>query len=222
MIEIERLSQAQRMLAEARDVADFRDLRDYSTTMRAWARSRGLGVESENQAAEFILRAERGAGKELARMAEAGERVGRGFPKGVPHDEHGRVPVGPGLWERGVNLASLGISRQDASYWMALAAMQDDAFDEAIARALKPGPDGRVRRLSKMEIYRQSVPRGPNLSDAPMNDDPVAPFEMLRAQIVGFLAAGINRLSPDDVIGVGKLGIRLVKAARAEMDRRGL
>lgn len=221
MIETERLSQAHRMLSEARSVADYRDLRDYSTSLRAWARARGLGIESENQAAEFILRAERGVGQELTRMRVAGERSGRGWPKGVPHDEHGRIPAGPGLWEKAVRLSDLGISPQDSSYWQALAAMQDDAFEAAIADALKPGPDGQVRRLSKAVLYRLSR-RGPSHHDAPVKNDPVAPFEELRVHIAGFLAGGIDRLSPDDVVGVGKLGVRLVKAARAEMDRRGL
>lgn len=217
---VAQITKAQRMLSEARSIAEFRELRDFSTSLRAWARARGLGVESENEVAEFILRSERGAGKELIRMSEAGERSGRGWPKGVPHDEQGRIPEGPRTWDQGVTLADLGVSNQDASYWMALAVMQDDAFEAAVAEALKPGPDGRVRRLSKMSFYREAGRAKDGLRQR--QDDPVAPFEELRAHCEWFLHEGLSQFAPDDVVGVGKLGVRLVKAARSEMDRRGL
>jgi hypothetical protein len=211
------LSNAARMLAEARSIVDFRNLRDFASSLRTWARARRLGVEAENEAAVFVLRAERGAGQELARMAASGERSGRGWPKGVPHDDDGRVPEGPGTWDKAVRLTDLGISGQQASEWQRLAMVDDGHFERMIAEALAPSSDGRVSRIAKRRFY--PWPEYGHKASAPKND-PLTPLFLLRTYADQVIGSSLARLPSSDVSDIGKIGVRLVKAARAELDSR--
>lgn len=72
-------------LANATTVEDFRGVRDMASAARAWAKARGLGIQSENDAAEYILRAERRIGQVLETLREEGRLAQRG-PTGVPAD----------------------------------------------------------------------------------------------------------------------------------------
>jgi hypothetical protein len=60
-------------LATASTVEDFGRIRDVATAARAWAVSRNMGIEAENRASEFILRAERGMGQSLNSLREQGK-----------------------------------------------------------------------------------------------------------------------------------------------------
>jgi len=215
------LSQAHRMLADARTVADFRDLRDFATSMKAWAQSRHLGVAAENEAAVVILRAERGAGRELLRMAEDGERARRGDPTGLPRDKRGRIASGP--TECLVTLRSMGIPMSSAANWQRLAEPSDEHFERMLTEAREPDDNGLVKRIAKKRFYpwpedRRDYSNGANYR----RDDPLTPLFHLQTYASQVLGASLERLSSDDLVSIGKLGVRLVKAARAEMDRRGL
>lgn len=203
------------MLAEARDFSDFKALRDWATTLRAYGRARGLGIEAENEAAEYVLRAERGAGAELIRMVETGERPQRGgLWKGVAHDADGRVPRGPlsqdnAPWK--TTLRKLGISGNDAMDWQRLARIPDQDFENLLKTARRMG------RVSKARFY-QRVTGTLRRSDY-QGSDPFG-FESFRAAAKFLLDEGLRKLSPDDLNTTGKLAVELVKATRAEMDRR--
>ena len=95
------------------------------------------GIENENEAAEIVIRAERGMGAELARMAETGERQGQrdGASTGVPgqHTLATREQL-DAMGRRLVTLESLGLNHNQSSAWQRLARIPDDQFDLIIRR----------------------------------------------------------------------------------------
>jgi hypothetical protein len=98
-----------------------------------------MGIETENTAAEIVVRAERKMGAELLRMKWFGER-----------DPGGRG----GLADRvSVNLSALGIPDQQSSRWQRLARLSDEEFDYEIARARDL--DERIARVNFYRLARQ-------------------------------------------------------------------
>ena len=203
------LSVAERKLAEARSIGDLQELADFATSLRAWAKSRHLGIEAENEAAVFILRAERGIGAELRRMMEDGTRATHGARGGVPsRGWDGERPT----------LKMLGISRSQAQRFQSLAYIDDAEFERRLAERLAPSPDGKVERLAKSTFYW--TPR-PHVVGRGVAHDPLTPWLLLRTYASKVIESSMARLSSEDVSEIGKIGVRLVKAARAELDSRG-
>jgi hypothetical protein len=147
------LGEADKALALATTVPELKDLRDTFTAAKAWAKSRGLGVEAENKASECILRTERKIGAELIRMAAAGERA-------MP----GNWKVRDGGTEQNVSadafltLPELGIDRVDSQNWQRCARISDDAFERMIEAAQLTR-----ERIAKINFYR--VPKDPEAPD---------------------------------------------------------
>jgi len=69
-------------LANAETIEDLRGVRDMASAARAWAKARGLGIQSENEASEYILRAERRIGQNLISLREDGLFSIRGMQSG--------------------------------------------------------------------------------------------------------------------------------------------
>jgi hypothetical protein len=180
---------AERALAEARTVADFQAVRDTAEGLRAYAKSRGMGVEAENMAATVILQAERGIGAELDRMSEAGERRARGSNQ---HHSKGDEP--PGLPE-------LGISMKQAHLWRALAKLwTDEQFEQALRVVRATG-----ERIAKVDFYR-----GPKTQERvqrqAMRDieeelaaDDASPLVDQFELAANVLAAGLQQLPNDEL-----------------------
>lgn len=211
------LSKAERMLAEARSIADLRELRDFASSLRAWAQSRHLGVEAENTAAVFILRAERAAGQELIRMAEGGQRAVKGRFVGDQPRVKGRIAKGGG--SDLPTLAQLGISPTASANWQRLATVSDEHFERMLADALAAGADGTVSRIAKKRFYPWPEDRREYAGEH-RKDDPLTPLFHLRTYADQVIGSSLVRLSSEDVSEIGKIGVRLVKAARAELDSR--
>jgi hypothetical protein len=141
---------AQRALAEATTLPEMKDVRSWAEALRAYARSRGMGIDAENQAAEVVIRAERKMGGELARMAEAGERA---------------TQAGNNL-QALPRLQDLGIERHHAEDWVRLATIPDEDWDSLVVELLANG-----ERLSRMDFVRayfgdRKYPREPLRDDA--------------------------------------------------------
>ena len=159
------LTEADRALALATSIPEVRELRDQFTAAKAWARSRGLGVESENKATEYILRAERKIGAELIRMLEAGERVSRA---------DGRQSMSPQTGDiKPETYQSLGIDWRDGGKWQRVALISDDEFEERIRKS----KDGR-ERIAKFNFYRTLYKRR---IDGSPETPPDEGFDMFRA-----------------------------------------
>jgi len=132
---------ASRALAEATTIDEMRDVHAFAEAMRSGARTRGLGIEAENEAAELIFRTERKLGAELRRMADAGERKTDAGP---------RHQVAP-------SLDDLGVTTRQSWTWQQLATIPDDAFEEVVAEA-RSLPD---QRLSRVDFIRAWFGRQP-------------------------------------------------------------
>ena len=123
---IERLSQADRALAEAIDVAGSIRLVADATALARWAQAVRAGLEHERQAAIFVLRAKRNAGQRIAEAQERGEVATRADGTAI-RDHVGdddKVPA---------TLAEIGVTRDQSSEWKRLASEWTD--DELVAAA---------------------------------------------------------------------------------------
>lgn len=129
------ISEATRMLAQAKTLEDVRSIRDLAEAARVYARARDLGIEAQNQATEVRLRAERRAGELLAQASEAGQRV-TGRPEKV---------------SEAATLSDLGITRDQSSDWQAIAALPEPEFEAHIAATVAAG-----KPLTTAAAVRQS------------------------------------------------------------------
>ena len=145
------ITEADRALALAASVPELTDLHDKFTTAKTWAKTRGLGVDAENKAAEYILRTERKIGAELIRMLEAGERAQHGG--GTPGQE-GFSKLGlPTLAELLGGQDDKSTVRDNAAAWQRLARMPEDVFETMLAEV-----KATRERIAKINFYAASRP----------------------------------------------------------------
>ena len=163
------VSAGTRALAEARTLDEIRDVRAFAEAMRAGAKQRGLGIATENEAAELVVRSERKMGAELTSMKgsgalitskQAGER-GVARRRGVEEQEHG-----------GLTYADLGISyNEHPERWVQLATIPNDAFEE-IMQEVRELPDVRLSRVDFIRAWFGKAPKaGPVVSDRAEADE---------------------------------------------------
>ena len=161
---------AARALAEAVSIDELKQLRDQFAVAQAWAKNRGLGVESENKAAEYVLRAERRIGQSLIQLKVAG-RLCEGQPSSVGSPDSSRVL-----------LEDLGLTRDSSSNYQRVAVIPDDEFEEMLARARAA-----KERIAKINFYL--APKGPR-------DEPETPedkgFSTFRAGAYHLLGWRVN------------------------------
>jgi site-specific DNA-methyltransferase (adenine-specific) len=136
-----RLDRAGRMLAEAKTLDDVLEIRDLAEVARQYARTVGLGLEAQNQAAEVKIRAERMAGVALAEL----EKHGGGRPGKTP-------PIVGGVSEvprTAPTLAELGISWNQSARYQAVARVPESEFEAWLARTKARG-----RELTSVELLQ--------------------------------------------------------------------
>jgi hypothetical protein len=156
---LEPISLARQALAEATTLPDMKSVRSWAEALRAYAKSRGMGIDAENQAAEVVICAERKMGAELKRMVEAGERRTHNTPFA------GRKPSGELiLGDREVGLEDLGVTVIQSRDWRRLATIPDEGWDAVVADAYANG-----ERLSRMNFIRAYF--GPNQKRDALRDD---------------------------------------------------
>lgn len=121
-VALEKLGQAERMLAEAKTLEDIKKIQNLAAAAETYARAAKLGHKAQNHAAEIKLRAERKAG-ELLVMMERGvpKPGGRTMPDVGHSSEYAKV------------LSETNTTRQDASRWQAEAAIPAERFEAYIA-----------------------------------------------------------------------------------------
>jgi hypothetical protein len=115
-------------LEEAETLPDITGLIDRAEVIRVAARRVRLSRVAQNDWAEYKLDAERKAGAELMRMAEAGERAGDGQRTGALPTVHELVG--------GV---TVGASRALAGQWQAIAALPEYDYQQYKTEARKEG-----------------------------------------------------------------------------------
>ncbi len=178
---LEPITQASRMLAEAQTIPELKQVRDIATTAKAWAKSRHMGVDSENQASEYILRAERRIGQMLIDMAESGERATEaGNQRKIVGKIGKSMEVRPLDGFQPVLLSDLGVERHQSVDWQALARLPDDQFELLLAHA-----KAARERLAKVDFYRAAKKPTDSTPEVPIDKG----FDMFRAgayELVGW------------------------------------
>jgi hypothetical protein len=168
------ITQAQRMLAEAKTLPDLREIHDFAIGARAWAKARGIGIEAENDATEVILRAERRLGDILLSVPRS--KTG---PKSSP-SEGSRTP-----FEETVAEAGLEKNPKAVHHFQRLAEI-DEARFEAMLRAARAVVGGRLSRIDLVRAIDKAQGKRAGAEEArptPINPD----FEAFRRGAYGLL-----------------------------------
>jgi len=113
-----KISQARRALAEASTLQDVLQIRDQAEALRVYVKAVGDGLDAQNAAAEFKLRAERKAGEMLAAM-----------------EKHNGDP-----WlHHATRLEDLGIEKTQSCRWQREAKVPESDFEAYIASCRDEG-----------------------------------------------------------------------------------
>jgi hypothetical protein len=204
------------MLAAAQTFGDFRNIADTMVAARAWAKAHGLGIEAENSAAEYLLRAERGMGLFLS----AAESKGLYGP-GAYHRGSRRVGQKPGRMnlpvvprEGVITNSDLGITHPAAAlHYRSLATKwTNDEFEAQLEHVKSLGV-----RLAKIDFYRG--PKREQARDAAVvrehlreDAEPAPPAIETFLEVSAVIIAGMSQL-PDDALVLVATQVRLLAAA---------
>jgi hypothetical protein len=112
------LREAHRALAAATTVGEVKELRDKAEAARKYAECAKLGLEKQNQCAEFKLKCERKAGRLLIELG-----IGPGRPGKEKWSHHATI------------LADLGINKSQSSRWQMEAKVPDELLQLYMATA---------------------------------------------------------------------------------------
>lgn len=147
------LQQALAAATAAGDISALKDVASMAAALRAGAKARGMGIVSENQAAEVVVRAERALGATLIRMADEGARQPRG-------SVHGRLGGGS-LSPTETNIPTIeeltGVSRNVSAKWQALARLPEDEFEALLAEKREAN-----ERIARVDFLRAATPVEPH------------------------------------------------------------
>lgn len=152
------VSQASRMLDAANTIEEIIPLINLAETARQWAKRVKAGLESQNRAAEFKLRAERKAGQVLRMMDKAEGQLLRGNTM-LPRED---IPT----------YAELGIEKMQASRWQYiydLPAVEFDAYIKGVLDSEEELTSAHVLRLAKHFKQRKENCEVSNVEPAPFD-----------------------------------------------------
>lgn len=150
---LQKLNIARQLLAEAKSLDDVLHIRDIAEAARVYAQAAKLGLDSQNEAAEVKIRAERKAGEMLAQMPKASG--------GQPYQSTGNtmLPVEP-------TLAELGIEKMQSHRWQTIASLPADVFEDFITETKEDRGElttAGVVRMAKFEAAKHK-PTAPSMS----------------------------------------------------------
>jgi len=170
-------------LAGAVDIPELQQVHDMAIAAQAWAKARGMGITAENQAAEYILRAERGMGillsaLDMKRGAQPGNR------HHVAKGDDVYIPGGPldRLIEEGV----LRNKKQSWEFQLA-AAIPEDTFERMLREM-----HANVERIAKVNFYRAGRQARGGVKSKPSTPEDEG-FTSLRAGAYALLGWSVNQ-----------------------------
>lgn len=143
------LDKARQMLAEVRTAEDAIGLADIASAAQHYAKKARLGLESQNEAAEIKLRAERKAGELLGQL----ERGKAGRPKK-------NTSNGGGISEYAATLDASSLNWQSAQRLQTAATLSEERFEIHVAdtkAASRELTSTGVLRLAQREARRAAV-----------------------------------------------------------------
>ena len=142
------LSEAGRMLAEAKTLEDVRQIRSLAVAAQAYAKAHELGEEARNRAGAVVVEADILGGQILEEMAENGER-----DQGKGGDRKSRFQNGT------VKLADLKLNKRQSKNAQDVAAEADGVrYWMTTAREITPRRAARVARDLKAKREREAKP----------------------------------------------------------------
>lgn len=137
------VEKARQFLAQSISVDEVRDVADKAKAVSLYLRSRNASIESQNDAAEIRLRAERRLG-ELTKDMDQAER-GRPEKNSPKAREISKTE----------NLKAAGIRSQDASKWERLADIPEKKFDKLIEETRAKGE--RITSSAPLKLVRNEA-----------------------------------------------------------------
>lgn len=151
---IEKLSIARQLLAEAKTMDDIMHIRDIAEAARTYAQAAKLGLQSQNEAAEIKIRAERKAGEMLAQMP----MNEGGWKQKNESCSNAILPQ-----ELPPTLSDLGIERMQSSRWQKIARLPSEVFEEFITETKEDKKEltsASVVRMAKFEAakHKEAAP----------------------------------------------------------------
>lgn len=142
------VERARAYIALAKSTDEVKDVRDKAEAIRRYLRARGASTETQNDAAEVRMWAERKLGeltRELPKAKGGGEKgVGRRGKNAVASCN--RIPTTP-------TLAEQGIAKIDAHRWQKLADIAEPAFTRHVAEVRAKGE--RLTTGAAIKLARQ-------------------------------------------------------------------
>jgi len=227
IVPVEPTKQAIATAVEAGDVDTLKHVRAMASGLQKAAKARGVGIDKENQAAEIVLRSERGIGTVLIDLSAQGL-----FGKAVS-GVTGRLKAGEGeLSASGaaslearlaasVSTEDLGITKQDSSLFQRLANIPDAEFEERLAMVKSTG-----ERIAKVDFYRlvrgqekvqKTAMKG--LQEELAAEDETSVLEAFRSASL-VLIADMDQLPTDELVEVAGLIQQLASAYTAAKQAR--
>lgn len=141
MLSVER---ARDFLSQSKNVDEVREVADKAKAVALYLRSVEASIESQNDAAEIRLRAER-------RLGEISQEI--------EEDGRGRKPkvkaAAPAVITKGAKLAELGLKERDARRYEQLAKIPEVKFDELIEETRSKGE--RLTSSAPLKLVRQDA-----------------------------------------------------------------
>lgn len=129
------LSKAHHAIAEARSLDELKDIRDKAEAARKYAQAAGMGLEIQNYAAEVKLRAERRAGRLIAKLKLHG---------GDRSEESAAQRL---------TLADIGVSKDQSSRWQLTATVPEKQFENYVDQTR--ADSGEVTTAGLVRIARE-------------------------------------------------------------------
>lgn len=171
MKELAILTDAVKMLAEAKSLDEIKHIHGLLKVAEAYAKAEKLGMEAEAHAAELRLRAARKAGEALVEAKETGEYGPGGDRKSSYHD--GKM----------IPMSDLGITNHQSSDWQAMANADEEDFEEAVTKAKKKKATS-DRAVANMLRKPKKTPKPPDIAeDLAPAESPTEAFEKLYSVI---------------------------------------
>ena len=121
-MQLVKLDEAKRALAEASTLQEIKDIRDKAEAIKAYVKAAGYSLEMQNQAAETKLRAERKGGELLKEMEKSKGSKGNQYTEKLDRLHDATSPT----------LKDLGIEKTQSMRWQQIADLPEVIFEEVI------------------------------------------------------------------------------------------
>lgn len=216
------LTEASRMLAEAKTLPNIRAVHNLAQRAKDYARAARLGLDAQNSAAAIALEAEAKAGELLAHMAAAGERrtARTANPSGLPLID--AIDEGP---QKTVTLADLGVTPDESSRWQAVAQVPPEVRAEYVTESQE-----RDQEVTRAGLLRHAGVKPPSRhADAERVFDAMQTAESRRRSdayrfgaLVMEVSEVLDRIDPPLSITESEPHIVTLEAVLRRLRRRGL